>query len=47
MKNWINIILIAFLAVCLWFNKEMGSLSVLIGYFIGMAMYHFNPPNAR
>jgi len=46
MKNWfIYIILITFLSVCIWFNEQMGSISVLLGYFIGMAMlYHFNPP---
>jgi len=41
MKNWIYIILISFLSVCMWFSKEMGSVAVLLGYFIGMAMYHF------
>jgi hypothetical protein len=29
----------------MWFSSEMGSFAVLLGYFIGMAMYHFNPFN--
>ena len=43
-NDWvIYIILLSFLSVCIIFSSDMGGYSVLIGYLIGLAMYHYNP----